>query len=319
MIGQRAGRRIVVALAAGVAVGLYVLGVNPAVSQTQVLEARMVDDGPGLDPDASEWDRAPAIEVPMTAQAVAYPLGGGSVPLIDVRAIHDGDTLYLRLEWEDPTVDDSTVRAEEFSDAVAVELPSEAGSSVPAVCMGQADNGVNIWQWRADRGEGLPADVADLHPDGYVDQYQSTDDVFFPAREAGNPVADTEQPVQNLVAQGPGSLAPAETQPVQGRGRWRDGRWSVVVARPFAAESGAEPSFALAQPVDVAFAVWNGSEGDRNGQKSVSSFVRLEASEEGLPDAPISSTAVAVVLAGVLMVAGLYALGSVFFSKADAP
>ena len=51
--------------------------------------------------------------------------------------------------------------------------------------------------------------------------------------------------------------------------------------------------------------------------KSVSSFVRLEASEEALPDAPISPTTVAVVLAGLLMVGGLFVLSSILRSGPD--
>lgn len=296
------GRGALLVGALAVAAAFYLTGTNLAVSQTTALDARRVGDDPGLDPDAGVWDRAPAVETPMTAQAVAYPFGGGSVPVMDVRALHDGDTLFLRVEWEDDTLDDTTIRAEDFSDGVAVEFPAEGASSVPAVCMGQADAGVNIWQWRADRAGNLPQDAPELHPDAYVDLYPSTDDLYFPARNVGNPQAATDGPaVQNLVAQGFGTLEPAADQPVSGTGRWEDNRWSVVLARPFDAGADTQPTFTTSGEIDVAFAVWNGSEEDRNGQKSVSSFVRLSLADEALPPEPLDETYVLMGLVAVIV------------------
>jgi Ethylbenzene dehydrogenase len=160
----RRTRRVVLAGAVLAALTLLVFDANPAVSQTDTLISLRLDDNPGLDPASGAWARATEIRVPLTAQTVTYPFGGGSVPVVAVRALHDADHLYLRVEWTDDTVDDATFRPQDFADAVAVEFPAAAGTSVLAVCMGQADGGVNIWQWRADgedaaaRGiEGLPA------------------------------------------------------------------------------------------------------------------------------------------------------------------
>ena len=314
------GRALLLGVALVMAGGLYVTGVNPAVSQTAALQAHHVADGPGLDPGAGVWDRARAIDMPLTAQGNTYPLGGGSVSVMDVRALHDGETLFIRMQWDDPSVDDATVRAEDFADAVAVQFPADPSSSVPSVCMGQADQGVNIWQWRADTDAGVPQVAGDLHPDAYVDQYPSTDDLSYPAREVGNVVSGADGPVvTDLVAEGFGTLTEADDQSVLGQGAWDDNQWAVVVARPFASSDDNRPTFAAPGVVDTAFAVWNGAEGDRNGQKSVSSFVRLDISTEELPPAGFDQgnvLAVVVLLAGIV---GVVAAWPVLVRRRNGP
>ncbi|MCZ7525570.1 MAG: ethylbenzene dehydrogenase-related protein [Acidimicrobiia bacterium] len=287
----RPPRRVVLgvlAAAAVLAAGLQVLGTSPAVSQAAGIVAHRVDEGPGLDPHAGVWDRAAGVELALTAQQTSYPFGGGSIPEVEVRALHDDETLYLRMEWADGHRDDAH-GVDEFADAVAVELPGTLGASVPALCMGQADGGVNIWRWRAgDLGEAVGEWPASGHPDAYVDLYPSTDDLWFPAREVGNPYANPGLgTVQDLVAEGFGTLAPAAEQTTRGHGEYRDGgRWSVVVARPFASPGDGQPAFSAGATTDIAFAVWDGAAKERGGEKSVSEFAQLEIADRALPASP---------------------------------
>jgi complex iron-sulfur molybdoenzyme family reductase subunit gamma len=315
-VPSRRVRRALLLGAALIAVVLLTFDANPAVSQTGTLLGLSVDDAPGIDPASSAWARAPETRVQLTAQNVTYPFGGGSVPVLAVRALHHDDVLYLRIEWTDDTVDDATGRTEDFADAVAVQFPASPGSSVPAVCMGQADGGVNIWQWRADREAGAPEGIEDLHPDGYVDDYQETGDLFFPAREADNPVATSPPAVQDMVAIGFGTIGPAPSQTIEGRGDRTQGRWRVVVARPFPAPDADRPSFEIGEPTDVAFAVWDGSRGDRDGQKSVSEFVRLELSDQ---QAPTSRGVVLVIGLAAIAILALLGLGVAAFVQPRAP
>jgi complex iron-sulfur molybdoenzyme family reductase subunit gamma len=223
------------------------------------------------------------------------------------------------MEWSDHTVDDAVSRAQDFTDAVAVEFPAAAGTSVPAVCMGQADGGVNIWQWRAEAQAAGPRqaqDPEDVTGNGYVDLYQETGDLFFPAREAGNVVATNAGAVEDLVAIGFGTIGPASSQTIQGRGDRHQGRWRVVVARPFPAPDADRPSFEVGTQTDVAFAIWDGSRGDRNGQKSVSQFVRLDLSDRRAPAS--RGTVFGVGLAAIAGVA-LLALGMAVFVQPRPP
>lgn len=256
---------------------LRVTDVNPAVAQSQSIVAWRVDESPDLDPDAPIWDEIQRMSVPLTSQQVTVPAGGGTVPSVRVSAAHHDRILYLNVEWTDNTLNEASGAPEEFTDAAAIQIPAEHGSSVPAVCMGQADGAVNIWQWRADRQKGL--DQLGKGAD-FVDVYPSTDELFFPAQSAGNALATPgADVVQNLVASGFGTLEPASVGVVAGQGRFSDSQWRVVFARPFPAPDEFQPTFEEGLEFDVAFAVWDGHRGDRDGQKSVSSFVRLKVSD----------------------------------------
>ncbi len=130
------------------------------------MEVRYVsgaDAGSMLDPDGAAWrstksERIKMIGTPLSLQPteairVAWsdkPIG--AIDQVSVAALHDGERLAFRLEWDDPTenseIDDTTA----FPDAAAVALPAVEGT--PLVTMGLAGAAVNAWYWRADEEEG---------------------------------------------------------------------------------------------------------------------------------------------------------------------
>lgn len=263
---------------------LQFAGVNPAASQSPELTAFAADADPGLDPTSDAWDNARAIEIPLTAQAGMY-FAGGSVRTVSARALHYNGRLFVRTEWTDKTADEDSTRVQDFSDAVAVEFPAKSATSVPSICMGQADGGVNIWQWRADSEKGINA-PAEVYTNALVDGYPSDDAAFYTARAAGNPIAAGEiGPVQTLVARLFGTLSPAAAQDVQGKGVHKDNKWAVVFSRDFEAADAEQAIFAVDSATDIAFAVWDGSNDERNGRKSVSGFVKLAVSQDAPPAA----------------------------------
>jgi complex iron-sulfur molybdoenzyme family reductase subunit gamma len=305
-------RRIALGAAVFVALGgaalLQLFDANPAVSQTAQLLVYNTDTDPGLDPNAKDWGRVSALSVPLTAQAATYATGGGSVPAVSARALQWGDTLYVRLEWADTTKDESTTRVQDFADGAAIEFPSRSAATVPSVCMGQADAGVNIWQWRADFQAGGP-ELDRVYKNASVDAYPSKDEaLWYPARALGNPVATTgDGGAAALVARAFGGLEKASTQDVKARGEHANGKWAVVFSRPFANADPEQASFAKGATTDMAFAVWNGSEGDRNGRKSVSQFVTLNL--RGAAFAQTHETSTTTLLLAVGTIAVFVALG----------
>jgi len=256
--------------------------VKPAETQNLMLFAYEADRDPGLDPGSPVWERAQPVQVPLSGQAATYAAGGGSVPVVSVRAVHYRGTLYVRLEWDDATADTSSYRPEDFADAAAIEFPAQAATTIPSFCMGQPGAGVNIWHWRADSEQQL-ALPTEQYPNAVVDLYPRTDDLFFTARAAGNPYALNTSPVQNLVAQAFGTLTPAAEQTGRGHGVHTAGKWQVVFARPFAAADPELATFGPGTKTDVAFAVWDGSKDERDGMKSVSQFITLSISGAPLP------------------------------------
>lgn len=285
-------RRLLVWVVLVVLIALYlrVFEHNPAVAQTPEVTSWRVETDPGVDPSADVWRHIPGVEVPLSGQTLTYPQGGLDVSgtgarTVTVRSVHTDVALYVSVRWRDATNNDGTGATEEFADSVAVQWPADPRVSVPAVCMGQADKAVNIWQWRADSQAGPPTEL--VAPDGYVDGYPSTDEEFYPARAAGNPYARANPtPVQNLVAGGFGTLAPVAEQTVQGRGVHENFIWTTVFRRDLASPGDLQPAFREPLSTDVAFAVWDGARGDRDGMKSVTAFVKLRISDEVAPSGP---------------------------------
>ena len=272
-----------------VALGFTALDIVPAASQEAVVRAWRVEASADLaDPWSSVWGDVDPATVALSAQNAAKPLGGGEVATVKARALHDGRTLYVLLEWKDGTLDDTVNGHTAFTDAAAIEYPATASVSVPSFCMGDANASVNIWQWKAAWQRDIDvgyATVRDRYPNTQSDSYLFQDDpVFQPARSLGNPFAQLQHnsPVENLVAASFGTLTTADLQDVAGNGQWKDGRWRVVFSRPLTTAQG-YPSLAVGDITNVAFAVWDGSKGNRDGLKSVSQFMNLSLSASVLP------------------------------------
>jgi hypothetical protein len=268
----------VTAVAFAVVVGVF--GLFPVRSQTMTLNALRTEEPiPADDPWADVWDSARSEIVPLSAQNIAPPFGGGTVSAITARALHNGQRLYFLVEWDDDAADSSVAGNNLFSDAAAVQFPI-GGVDAPYT-MGGAGLPVNIWQWKAvwqaDIESGFET-IQDRLGDTFADTYQNSDDPLFTTAEAaGNIVAqrDRSTPVENLVAEGFGTLTTADVQDVDGSGVWDDGRWRVLFIREFEPANPELTSFEVGEATPVAFAVWNGETGDRNGQKSIATFITL--------------------------------------------
>jgi complex iron-sulfur molybdoenzyme family reductase subunit gamma len=63
---------------------------------------------------------------------------------------------------------------------------------------------------------------------------------------------------------------------VKGYGVWANGKWRVIFSRDLASTEAADVSFAPGKVYSLAFAAWDGANGERNGQKSTSQWVSLQ-------------------------------------------
>ncbi len=87
--------------------------------------------------------------------------------------------------------------------------------------------------------------------------------------------------MENPLAGGGGTITAHghANQPVRGAGQWHKGLWRVAFTRALSPQSDGDVTLSGGQGVNVGFAVWNGAEMDRNGQKSVTIWHRLELEE----------------------------------------
>jgi hypothetical protein len=275
--------------AVALAVGVSIAGVPVTSAQGTTLFAARADGPLPVDhPWDPAWDGVAPVSVAMTGQLVTPPmLETPAFPAVRVRSLVDGSRLAVLVEWDDPTLDDSVLAVDRFADAAAMQIALGSGTSI---CMGQLAGGLNIWHWKADWAADLAGrrDVDQAHPNMPDDVHfptsesdpSLTDAGFLSGQAAGNPRsgAALTSSVEDLSAIGFGTLTtqPPEAQNVHGASEYRDGVWRVVMSR---ALSDGDPNDAALRPggpsAVVAFAVWDGSRGDRDGQKSVSTWLSL--------------------------------------------
>lgn len=246
---------------------------------------------PSAPTDAAWREIAPAV-VPLIPQDMVEPRQlAPTTPQVSVRALTDGTRLAFLLEWADASTDD-IVRPAEFTDACAVQLPAVVAADVPAPQMGEPGRPVEITYWRASWQaviDGRPDTVRALYPGASVDHYpfeapplqddpaaeQAMAKRYAPARAAGNEMAEPRtRPVEDLIAEGPGTLSPAPKQESAGSGKRTPGGWSVMLVRPLPANLGA------GQRSQVAFAVWDGAHREVGARKMRSVWVPI-ATEVG--------------------------------------
>jgi DMSO reductase family type II enzyme heme b subunit len=79
--------------------------------------------------------------------------------------------------------------------------------------------------------------------------------------------------VEDLVAEGPGTLAPAGKTASRGKGVYSEQRWSVVFVRPRPA------GLTSTSRTQIAFAVWNGAQGETGSRKMRSAWIPLAVRE----------------------------------------
>ena len=97
---------------------------------------------------------------------------------------------------------------------------------------------------------------------------------FLPALKAHNLIAIPHRPsvTENANAAGFGTYTPQgeKGQDVQGKARWKEGVWRLVMTRTLKGLGRGDVSLRPDGRASIAFAIWDGGAGDRDGQKSVS-------------------------------------------------
>ena len=284
------------------------------------------------EPGDAAWAQAKSAIVTLAPQNIALPrVTEAGAKSINVRALYDSDRMALLLEWADAHKDVELGTVLQYRDGMAVQLPEGPETPPPSFTMGQAGRAVTIYHWKSDWQLGRLYDVDEAHPNMYFDLYQFSGvpagtmpeaidyltkgrKEYLTAAAAGNALADpraqeTIGPVQKMRAEGFGTIEPAPTQDGAGKGVFQDGGWRIVMSLPrkqanYTLEEGAV--------VPLAFAVWDGSRNERNGQKAYSLWNTMSVGEPRTEAAPGSrylvpalGAAAGVIVAGAAAVIGL--------------
>jgi len=238
-------------------------------------------------PDDAAWRDVPVYTAALITQDMVEPrLLEVSTDKVDVHTITDGKQIAFRLEWADATKDDLP-GISRYSDGCAVQLPLTTGPDVPAPQMGETQRPVEITYWRAfwqSAVDGREDSIKALYPGAAVDHYpfeaaslepgseaqQAMAKRYAPARALGNEMAGPRtRPVQDLIAEGPGTIQPAPQAKSDGRGVRTKTGWTVVLSRPL------PPGLDPGKRTQVAFAVWQGSKEESGARKMRSIWIPL--------------------------------------------
>lgn len=258
-----------------------------------VIQAKRVKSLPDH-PEAGIWRDAPPVNLHL------MPLWWRSErpEEVTVRAIHDGKEVAILMVWHDDTYDATALRPQDFRDAAAIQFSLTANP--PFFAMGEKGAPVNIWMWKSETQADLEVAYQDLervYPNLGIDSYPNlmrspveqpfrnaltleSDPTFVTAWGAGNIVADPKRqsPTEDLTSRGFGTLQarPMIDQKIDARGVYSMGSYRVMFRRTLKPTGKGSIAFKPGSTVPVAFAVWNGSAGDRDGKKSVTIWQELK-------------------------------------------
>lgn len=220
-------------------------------AENTVVKAIRVDGSLPAEPGDAKWAAAPATTFAMVPQIIAKPrFFTPSNDTITVRAFFNDKAVALLLEWDDRTRsisgDDAAQKIADEDmgeDAVAVQMPvaMPKGLEKPYFGMGDAAKPVSLWKWRS---------------------------------------GSTKKPeaVELFTGTGFGKLETRELTEagLSAKGVWRNGAWRVVLTRPLAPPS-ADNDIALEEGkfVPIAFSAWDGSNSERDGAHTLSTWYWL--------------------------------------------
>jgi DMSO reductase family type II enzyme heme b subunit len=260
----------------------------PPLTEVAALKAAAVPQKP----DDTVWNSAPEFIAKLILQDLVEPrLMAPSTTEVRVRALRTDRDIAFRLEWDDATNDDLSDPGR-FCDACAIQLPQKFEPTVPAPQMGEGAKGVEITYWNAGwqaMVDGRGDAITDIYPNAMVDHYpfeakslekgspeqQEMAKRYAPAKAMGNLMAGPRKsPVQDLVAEGPGSLAPAASNESKGCGKRTPKGWAVVISRRL-------PNEIVADVVpQIAFAVWDGAKQEVGARKMRTAWINLNMKDK---------------------------------------
>jgi hypothetical protein len=233
------------------------------------------------------WETAPEHLAKMVPQDLVEPrLMTPSTPEVKVRALTDGSQIAFRLQWTDTNKSDAPGPGK-MVDACAVQIPEKIEKDLPDPQMGREGQSVQVTYWRADwqaTVDGRGDTIRDLYPNASIDHYphsakplepgsaaqKEMETRYSPARALGHIRSGPRSvPVEDLVSNGPGTLAPGPSLGAKGAGRYGEQHWSVVISRRLPEGLGPE------QRTHVALAVWQGSQQESGSRKMRTGWIPL--------------------------------------------
>jgi len=238
-----------------------------------------------LDVSSSLWEKANSYSIPISR---LWQSDNINYQTVEVQAAYSSKYIAIKLEWEDSSMDESLYRVQDFQDAAAIQFSLDGSMDFHG--MGSRKHPTDIWFWKSEwqilKSADVDSDIEQVYlnrvSDSDIESYPEVfnDIAFLSGRDVGNINSKQKRntSVENVTASGPETVTPlAENlQKVIGEGFWDGSKWRIVLVRELRPKSRHKVKFKKGGMVPVGFAVWDGNENDRNGQKMVSTWYKLE-------------------------------------------
>jgi len=225
------------------------------------------------------WDKAPAITFPFIPNIIKEPRLYNSLnDTVTVRALFNDQDIAFRLDVDDRTKSVPGSKLEKqyrlkdvpaTPDAVAIQFPVTIPktSEKPWFRHGDRKLPVNMWYWKAPSMDpALPSVVAILDATG-------PDKPPVPRAQQGD---------------------------LKATGKWQDGKWSVVVKRSLKTKNIADLQFQKGRYIPIAFANWDGINGEKGSRHSFTTWYWLLLQPEENPVALYGTSGGTGLLVGLL-------------------
>ncbi len=187
---------------------------------------------------------------------------------ITIKAFHNSKAIYIYLAWRDDT-EDRVTETNIFSDSSSVMFPLAEQPGPLSLLMGM-EGEVNIWQWKADQDAKYWLNYKTERPTyfEYYDPFEE-EEVLALFKTYENLSA------YDFLSSGLGTLTLKTHQTVAARGVFVEDGWNIVFTRPLERKDVQTDANLKQETFYCAFAVWDGSTGDRGGRKLISDWVEF--------------------------------------------
>ena len=192
-------------------------------------------------------------------------------PSVTVKAVHNGSKVAFQFTWPDST-EDKENSLNTYRDALAVLFPLNISKGYnPSPLMGAKGEPVNVWQWRAEWQAELDGrrDLEARQPLTAGVWISPTDRILKnqqPGISSG--LINTSERIE-YIAEGYGTLTKQAQQDVDAKGRYEEGKYTVVFLRDLDRTDLSDAEFKAGKKTYINVAVWNGHEGNVDGMKSL--------------------------------------------------
>lgn len=278
----------------------YVKSISYDMKTEVVLKSMLVVGNLPNSPDDDAWSTATSVELPLAGQIVASPrFWTPSANSIKIKSMYNKEDIAFLLEWDDMTNEQGEV----YSDAVALQFPTKIpeGLKKPYFAMGESGKSVVLWSWKAydeslnaakegteggsetvtDSGgavAGEQEETSHAAGKGEVTEVKDVTEESTEATEAPKEKFKGFMTIREMNAKGFRNIAvqPSGSQDSKGKGYWKDGKWKVMITRPLVTgDKKDDIQFETGKLIPYALAVWDGSNKEIGGQKSISSWYYL--------------------------------------------